>query len=447
VADLPRPTADRLRGAGDGGFVWATGFEATAVAQSRPGQRQIDEYELIDHYEHWRGDVDLAAEIGFDAVRYGIPWYRVQPEPTFFDWSFTDRVIPHIVARGLEPIVDLVHYGTPLWLDGAFLHPDYPRRVAEYATAFAVRYRDLVRCYTPLNEPHVTALICGEAGQWPPYGTDRRTYVAVADAVCRGVLETAAALRAVRFDTVIVHVEGTGYWTSEEGGSVHSDPEEVRVLTTLELLSGRVDGEHPLAAELAADGLSDGELEHFRSNPLQIDTLGLNYYPDGSVHRRATDGSLLPVWGGAHHLARAVRDFHARYGHPIFISESGCNELSASRLEIPTRAEPGDRPTGGEAPPDAPSVLRASWFGEAFDVVARLRRDGVPLVGFTWWPLIDAVSWAYATGTDELDRYIEPGGLVRLQRDSGGRLRRQPLAVAELVREAIGRSRAAQPAA
>jgi beta-glucosidase len=372
-------------------------------------------------------------------VRYGIPWYRVQPEPDAYDWSWTDRVIAHLVERGLEPIVDLVHYGTPLWLDGAFLHPDYSQRVAEYAAAFANRYRDLVRCYTPLNEPHVTALICGEAGQWPPYGTDRRGYVAVARAVCMGVLATAAALRAVRTDAVIVHVEGTGYWISDESPGGMSDADEERVHTTLELLRGRIGPGHPLADELGACGMSDAELEHFRTNPLPIDALGLNYYPDGSVHRRAADGSMPPVWGGAPYLRLAARQFHARYDLPIFISEGGCNELSAGRLEIPGSGEASHlfAPADPAAPRGDPSALRGWWFGEAIRQIGRLRQERVPVVGFTWWPLIDAISWAYFAGADALERYIEPGGLFRLWRDGDGALRREALPVAEQVRAAI----------
>ena len=62
-----------------------------------------------------------------------------------------------VEVKGLTPIIDLMHYGTPLWLDNHFVNASYPRRVAEYAARFAERYGSLVRYYTPLNEPAVTA--------------------------------------------------------------------------------------------------------------------------------------------------------------------------------------------------------------------------------------------------------------------------------------------------
>ena len=53
----------------------------------------------------------------------------------------------------MAPIVDLVHYGLPPWIDRAFLNPDYPEFVAEYASRVAERFKGRIHAYTPLNEP------------------------------------------------------------------------------------------------------------------------------------------------------------------------------------------------------------------------------------------------------------------------------------------------------
>ena len=136
----PRP------GTAAGEFLWAVGIENTFVPQTRAGHRRLDEYELMGHYRHWRQDLDLAADLGVSPIRYGIPWYRVNPSPGQFDWSWTDAVLEYLVgAKGLTPIIDLMHYGTPLWLDNQFVNASYPRRVAEYAARFAERYASLVR--------------------------------------------------------------------------------------------------------------------------------------------------------------------------------------------------------------------------------------------------------------------------------------------------------------
>jgi len=149
------------------GLRFAVGIEDTFIPQTSPGRRTLDEYGLTGHYENWREDLNMAASTGAAMIRYGIPWYRVNPARDAWDWSWTDRVFDHLLSLGLTPIVDLMHYGCPLWLECEFANPDYPQRVAEYAARFAGRYGEQVRFYTPMNEPLLNAMYCGEDGAGP----------------------------------------------------------------------------------------------------------------------------------------------------------------------------------------------------------------------------------------------------------------------------------------
>src|SRR5579862_6612659 len=104
-------------------FIWATGIEDTFICQpDRRTGRILDEYALTQHYERWEEDLSLIASLGVRAARYGVPWYRVEPEPGIFDLAWLDSVLETLVNRhGVEPIIDLMHYGTPVWLEGSFL--------------------------------------------------------------------------------------------------------------------------------------------------------------------------------------------------------------------------------------------------------------------------------------------------------------------------------------
>src|SRR5215208_3938281 len=131
-------------------FLWATGIEDTFIPHTRPGLRALDEYELTQHYRLWKTDLDLVAETGVKYLRWGIPWYRVQPAPDRWDWSWVDEVLAYMVdVKGLTPILDLVHYGTPLWMENSFLNSRYPEHVAAYSAAVVERYESLVTYYTP----------------------------------------------------------------------------------------------------------------------------------------------------------------------------------------------------------------------------------------------------------------------------------------------------------
>ena len=105
-------------------FRYGVGIEDTFIAFEEPGRRKLDEYELTQHYQFWQRDLALVAESGADTLRWGIPWYRVEPSPGVFRWDWVDRVVEAIAGHGLTCMVDLMHYGTPLWLENSFLHPD-----------------------------------------------------------------------------------------------------------------------------------------------------------------------------------------------------------------------------------------------------------------------------------------------------------------------------------
>src|SRR5215204_5020150 len=103
-------------------FAWALGIEDTFIPQVAPGGRVLDEYVLTQHDRFWRDDLRRIADTGCRHLRYGIPWYRVNPAPGVFDFSWTDQVLPYLVQDlGIAPILDLVHYGAPHWLDETFL--------------------------------------------------------------------------------------------------------------------------------------------------------------------------------------------------------------------------------------------------------------------------------------------------------------------------------------
>jgi beta-glucosidase/6-phospho-beta-glucosidase/beta-galactosidase len=127
----------------DGELHFGLGVEDTFIAQTGPGERALDEYELTEHYEHWYDDLGLATTVGAEFLRWGIPWHRVG-------------------ELGLRPIVDLLHYGTPLWLEREFANPDFAKHFAEYAVHAAERYGEVATDYTPVNEPMIHARFAGD---------------------------------------------------------------------------------------------------------------------------------------------------------------------------------------------------------------------------------------------------------------------------------------------
>ena len=388
-------------------FIWATGIEDTFVPQVRPGHRALDEYQLMGHYEHWREDLALARELGVKAIRWGVPWYRIEPfQPGLFDWRWTDEVIPYLVQElGIAPVIDLMHYGCPFWLRREFASADYPSAVAAYAGAFAERYKGLVRWYTPLNEPIVTALYCGQRGLWPPYLRTETGYVQVLLQVIEGIVATAAALRAVDPTIVLVHVEATGLSrTAREDLHAVAREEQLRTFLPYDLLTGRVGPEHPLFAWLVRSGASPDRLAALAERPAPFDLMGLNFYPQWSTTQLYIDrrGRLAyqPVEQDGAGFSGLIHDYWERYRIPIMVTETSAR---------------GDED------------IRARWLEASVTALRALRQRGVPVIGYTWFPLFTMIDWRYRFGRGPVEEYRLELGLYTLGGDAPGRWRPTPL--------------------
>jgi len=394
------------------GLKFAVGIEDTFIAQTSPGRRALDEYELTEHYDRWREDLDLAASTGADMIRYGIPWYRVNPAPEGWDWSWTDRVLDHLLSLGLTPIVDLMHYGCPLWLKREFANPHYPECVAEYAKRFAGRYGEEVRFYTPLNEPLLNAMYCGEDGRWPPALTGDRGFVTLVRQLARGIVLTQQVIRDALPEPVFVHVEATFRYA---GGPEHAERIhllEHRNWLVYDLLFGRVGANHPLYGYLEENGFSGEDFAFFQEHPAEPDILGVNYYPHLTTTAFLPDGERRNIWSGVEGIEGLIRGFHTRYKTPVFWTETSLSGPVEDRLR---------------------------WLQESLKLVHRLRAEGLPLVGYTWWPLFSLVDWAYREGVKPAKDYLRHMGMYELEPNGKDGFLRVETAIVRAFREAAGR--------
>ncbi len=375
---------DALFGLAAGGFAWATGIEDTFIGQTeRIGERVLDEYALTHHYTYWREDIDRAAALGVKALRYGIPWYKVESVPGVFDWSWTDRVLEYIAGKGIAVILDLMHYGTPLWLDNQFLNTAYPERVAAYAAAAANRYGRLLKHYTPLNEPWVTAAFTGLHGIWPPYLRGDDGLVKIMRQVARGMTLTIEAIRSAHPAALMISADAAGETIADtpelQALATHAS---ARTFLASDLVTGKVGADHPLFAWLLRHGMSEIDLAWHSSRPANIDIMGVNYYPEsGVVGLRDVNGVATAYRrrAGAAGMERALRSFAQRYNRPVMITETSTN----GTLE-----------------------LRGQWLAESLAAITQIRAAGIPMIGYTWFPMFDLIDWSYRQGARPLEEFF-----------------------------------------
>ncbi|HUK33705.1 MAG TPA: family 1 glycosylhydrolase [Vicinamibacterales bacterium] len=368
-------------------FMFATGIECSnPVAIDVNGYRKrIDELDLTYHYTHWKHDLHLVTRMGLKFLRYGPPWYRVHCAPGRYDWEFTDAVFGEMRQLGIVPIVDLCHFGVPDWI-GDFQNPDWPELFAEYAAAFATRF-PWVRFYTPVNEIFVCAKLSTLVGLWNERARDNhRAFVTALKHLCRANLLAIERILAIRSDAIFIQSESAEYF--HLGGGDATSIARARWENELRFLSLDLLFSHRPAADLVSymfdNGVTIDEFDWFMSHRLAARIVMGNDYYDRNEQVIGKHGAR-PT-GEVFGWAVITQQYYERYGRPVMHTET--NTLNAA---------------------DGPR-----WLWKEFYNVRYLRGEGVPVIGFTWYSLLDQVDWDSALARER--GVVNAVGLFDLQR-------------------------------
>ena len=96
-------------------------------------------------------------------------------------------------------------------------------------------------------------------------------------------------------------------------------------------------------------------------------------------------------------ITRLGRLYYERYRVPLMISETASIGSLRRRLD---------------------------WLDRSVAATRELREEGVPLVGYTWWPMFALVTWAYRQGRRPVAEHLAQMGLWDIVPDEADPLRR-----------------------
>ena len=369
------------------GFLWGvatSGFQTEGgdqtsnwAAWARAGKVSQPIGPAIDHWRRYEEDLDLAAGLGLKAYRLSLEWARLEPEPGRFDPEAVKHyhdVIAAVRARGMTPIVTLVHFTYPAWLDT----PDPKGRTgweadrmapefARFAGWAAAEYGASVRWWLTINEPNTYAMVGYLAGMMPPGKVNPFAYSTV----------MANISRAHKLGYEAVHAADPDAMVSINPIVIHSRP------TDPTYPAGQAEAEVPVRSGFYVDVPSF--LDQFSSPRSQgaggdrpgekrfLDYVAFNYFYAVKANEVPLIGNYAkwPIYPEG--LYEVAKKLHTRYRLPLMVTENG----------MPT---PSDNPR-----PDG-------WTREAYIVnhLLHLRRamaEGVPVLGYMHWTLVDNYEW------------------------------------------------------
>ena len=114
----------------------------------------------IDFYHRYKEDIRLFAEMGFKCFRLSIAWSRIFPngddrEPNEAGLKFYDDVFDECAKYGIQPLVTISHYETPLHLAREYNGWSNRKLIdfyLRYCETIFKRYKDKVKLWITFNE-------------------------------------------------------------------------------------------------------------------------------------------------------------------------------------------------------------------------------------------------------------------------------------------------------
>ncbi|GFG42570.1 glycoside hydrolase family 1 protein [Streptococcus canis] len=388
--------------------------------------------EAIDFYHRYKEDIALFAEMGFKVFRTSIAWSRIFPngdddQPNEAGLQFYDDLFDELLKYGIEPLVTLSHYETPLHLAKTY-NGWTDRRLIGFFERFAQtvmeRYKGKVKYWLTFNEvnsilhmPFTSGGIMTEKEQLSP----QDLYQAIHHELVASASVTKLAHEInpdVKVGCMILAMPAY---------PMTSDPRDVlaaREFENLNLLFSdiHVRGKYPsyINSYFKENGIEivfeDGDKELLAQHT--VDFLSFSYYMSvtqaHNPEEYATgEGNILgglvnphlqsSEWGWQIDpvgLRLVLNQYYDRYQIPLFIVENG---LGAKDQLVPT----------ADGSWTVEDDYRIDYMGQHLVQVAKAIEDGVEVMGYTSWGCIDCVSMS----TAQLSKRY---GLIYVDRDDDG---------------------------
>ena len=358
-----------------------------------------------DHWNRYKEDLKLAADLGLNSYRFSIEWSRIESRegkwnPEALDWY--EALVAECEKNKLLPMATLHHFTSPLWFaeKGGFSSAGSSAYFAQYVKKVIHRLGSRVPLWCTINEPMVLAAGTYLGKFMPPAEFSPQK----ASLACRNLLKAhVLAYDAIHHDISV----RKGPWKDRplQVGIAHN---------MLDFLPDRK--WHPIERLLVhilkrfynrawLDAVT-GRKQHFgvlglvpKAKPVKkalgrntVDFIGINYYTKAYVQWRPKAPAQerppeLPIgitfarrkeavsdldW--AIHpagLSRMIR-FVRRYSLPIYITENGIA--------------------------DREDQLRPEFLNSHIEVIKKALFEGADIRGYYYWSLLDNFEWVKGFG-------------------------------------------------
>ncbi len=389
-----------------------------------------------DFYHHYKEDIALFAEMGFKMYRMSISWSRIFPkgiedQPNQAGVEFYRNVFLELKKYGIEPLVTISHYDTPLYIEeelGGWANPQVIELFDKFTAVLFNEYKGLVKYWLTFNEINCLLMFKAFMPNAPQevvqdsYQQLHNQFVASAKAVVRahetdpdykvGCMLAGMCSYPWTCDPkdVIATMEGmqeSFYYCGDVmvRGKYPAYAKRMWKKDGVELVWGKDD----------ADWLMKGKVDFFSFSYYNTSCTTTHDFKDAAGSGNLTLGAKNPYlkyseWGWSTDpdgLRFMLNTLYSRYEIPLMVVENGLGAIDTV-----------------EADGSIHDDYRIDYLAQHVDAMAQAIEDGVDLIAYTTWGCIDLVS----AGTGEMRKrygfiYVDlddnlQGTLARSRKDS-----------------------------
>ena len=365
----------------------------------------------IEHYDHFKEDIALFAEMGFKSYRFSIAWTRIFPQgdeqtPNEAGLAFYDELIDTCLSYDIEPVITISHYEMPLHLAkeyGGWKNRQLIEFYERFARTVLERYSSKVKYWMTFNEIN-SAFQFPALSQGLVKSNGASDYQNIFQAWHNQIVASIKAVKIaheLRSDIQVgcMIIYATTY-------SIDANPIN-QVATLIQnqefnffCTDVQVRGEYPAytARTYKKYGVDAAKLEQTEEDfqllkEYPVDYIGFSYYMSSAIDETNPDadtsnGNLLggvknpfleaSEWGwqiDPEGLRVALNELYNRYEKPLFIVENGLGAIDKVEED-------------GSINDD----YRIDYLRRHIEAMAEAVADGVDLMGYTPWGCIDLVS-------------------------------------------------------
>lgn len=331
----------------------------------------------VDHYHRYKEDFDLLEKLKLNAFRFGIEWSRLEPEEGVWD----EREIEHyrdyikeLKQRGIEPVLNIWHWTHPVWFEnkGAFKYRRNLTYFNRFVDKLAHEYGDMVNYFITINEPNTytasSYLMADELSglSWPPGERKLGSTLKVYRNLTRAHINAYRIIKTAHPHAMVGMAHNLDNIQAKDPHDISDElsTKFMRYIWNWWFLHRIRNFQDFVGVNYYLTDYYDGILK--KTNPtMPLSDLGWYMEPEG----------LYPL------LLRAW----AHYKKPIIVSENGVADMH--------------------------DEYRRWWIEETIVAMERAISQGVNVVGYFHWSLLDNFEWA--TG------WLPKFGLVAVDREHG----------------------------